>query len=72
MLFRATHRGTKEADILIGGFVTRHVAAFSDAEIEALEALLETPDPVLADWLTGRVAVPDDIDNAMLRWMRGL
>jgi antitoxin CptB len=71
LLFRATHRGTKEADILIGGFVTRNLAAFSDAEIEALEELLEMPDPVLADWLTGRVAVPDEIDCAMLRWMRG-
>jgi antitoxin CptB len=71
LLFRATHRGTKEADILIGGFVTRHIAAFTDADIESLESLLELPDPVLADWLTGRVQVPADMDNAMLQWMRG-
>ena len=41
LIFRAMHRGTKEADLMIGGFVTRHVASFSEAELDEIEALLE-------------------------------
>lgn len=70
LLFRATHRGTKENDLLLGGFVARGLAHFSDAEVTALEAVLELPDPLLADWLTGRVPVPAEVDSPMLRAIR--
>ena len=35
----------------------------------ALEAIMELPDPEVADWLTGRAAMPDD-GGDMLRAMR--
>ncbi|NBS43359.1 MAG: succinate dehydrogenase assembly factor 2 [Acetobacteraceae bacterium] len=54
LVFRAQHRGTKETDILIGGFVARHIATLSDAEVAALEDILELWDVDLADWLSGR------------------
>ena len=60
LLFRATHRGTHENDLMLGGFVRTHLATFDPDELEALEALLEIPDPQLADWLTGRRPVPPD------------
>jgi antitoxin CptB len=70
LLFRATHRGTYENDILLGGFVQRHIAAFRDSEIVALEALMDLPDNDLADWLTGRSPIPLDGDTVMLRRIR--
>jgi antitoxin CptB len=69
LLFRATHRGTHESDLLIGGFVGARLARLTLAEIEALETLLETPDPVLADWLTGREAIPPEAETPLLRAM---
>jgi antitoxin CptB len=68
-LFRATHRGTHETDLLVGGYVAKHIDRFTVAELDALEALLDLPDPDLADWLTGRRALPDDA-APMLRAMR--
>lgn len=70
LLFRASHRGTRENDLLVGGFVAAGLARFSDVEIDALEAIMELPDPALADWLTGRTAIPAEHDSAMLRAMR--
>ncbi len=70
LLFRATHRGTYENDILLGGFVQRHIAGFHESELVALEALLELPDNDLADWLTGRSPIPADADCDMLRRVR--
>lgn len=60
LLFRAEHRGTKEADLIIGGFVRRELAAFAPAELDELEAILDLPDVDLTEWLMGRSPVPED------------
>jgi antitoxin CptB len=69
LMFRAWHRGTKEADLMIGGFVKRHIATFTEAELDELEAVLELPDVDLADWLSGRRAIPSHITTPMLERM---
>jgi antitoxin CptB len=70
ILFRATHRGTHENDILIGGFVAARLSAFTDSELDALEEVMELPDADLADWLTGRQPIPAWADSPMLRRIR--
>ena len=73
LLFRATHRGTQENDLLIGGFVRQHLETLTEADIEALEILLERPDPDLADWLTGRRPIaPKDATPMLLRMRASL
>ena len=64
--YRAWHRGTKEADLIVGGFVDRHIAAFTDFELDELEAVLELPDVDLADWLSGRRPIPAEVRTPML------
>jgi antitoxin CptB len=70
LLYRATHRGTFENDLMIGGFVRSNLALLTDDDMDALEALLEIPDVDLADWLTGRRAIPPDAETPMLRRIR--
>jgi antitoxin CptB len=70
LLYRATHRGTYENDILLGGFVRRHLDALPESDLTALEALLEIPDNDLADWLTGRLPIPLEADSPMLQRVR--
>ena len=67
ILFRATHRGTRETDILIGGFVAAGLDGFSTDELDQLEEVMELPDVDLADWLTGRQPIPPVSDSPMLR-----
>jgi len=69
ILFRATHRGTHENDLLIGGYLAGRVAAMDEDELLAVEAMLNLPDPDLADWLSGRRALPPDQDTPLLRAM---
>jgi antitoxin CptB len=69
LLFRSAHRGTHEADILIGGYVAKRIAGFSDADLDALEEVMELPDADLSDWLTGRRPIPPECDTPMLRRM---
>ena len=58
ILYRATHRGTKEADAIVGGFITGALGRLSAAELDQAEALLEEPDLDILDWVMGRTAVP--------------
>ena len=70
LLYRATHRGTHENDLLIGGYVGRHIATMDEAAMDALEAVMALPDPDLADWLSGRLPIPPEHDGPLLRAMR--
>ena len=70
LLFRATHRGTYENDILLGGFVQAQIATLNEADLVCLEELLELPDNDLADWLTGRQPIPAEVDTPLLRRIR--
>ncbi len=70
ILFRATHRGTHETDILVGGFVAARLDDFTEAELDAVEEVMELPDADLADWLTGRRPIPTDVDTPMLQAIR--
>jgi antitoxin CptB len=69
-MFRATHRGTFENDLMIGGFVSAPLVSLTETDVDALEAVLEMPDTDLADWLTGRVPIPPEEETPMLRRMR--
>ena len=70
LLFRATHRGTRENDFLVGGFVSTRLAGFSADELADPELIMDLPDPALSDWLTGRRPIPPEHDTPMLRAMR--
>jgi len=49
--FRATHRGNKEMDWLIGRFAQARLAAMSAEALMAFERLLFVPDPHLYDMI---------------------
>jgi len=70
LIFRATHRGFKEADLVCGLFAQAHVPTMDEAELEALEALLEAPDQELFSWIVGREPAPANYDGPMFRRLR--
>lgn len=47
LLFRCWHRGTREMDLILGGFADAQIADLSDQDVAELENLLEVPDPDL-------------------------
>jgi antitoxin CptB len=65
--YRAWHRGTKEADLLIGGFFDRYGAGWSEAEMDWYEALLEEQDVDIMAWAIGAQPVPPHWDCAMMQ-----
>ena len=59
ILYRATHRGTKEADAIVGGYFTEAAAAITDEKLAEVEEFLELSDLDLLDWLWDRAPVPE-------------
>jgi antitoxin CptB len=67
VLYRANHRGTKEADVMLGGFATAHVRDLSDSQLDTFEALLEELDVEIMDWVIGRQPLPARHDTELFK-----
>jgi antitoxin CptB len=70
--FRAWHRGTKEADLLVGGFFDRHSATWDDAGILWFEALIQEQDVDIMAWAIGTEPPPERYQGAMMRDLQAL
>jgi antitoxin CptB len=70
--FRAWHRGTKEADLLIGGFYDAHHAEWTTADMDWFEALLEEQDVDIMAWAMGTLPVPARWQGPMLEMLKVL
>lgn len=68
--FRAWHRGTREADFMIGGFFDAHHAGWSAAQLDWFERLLEEQDVDIMGWAIGSIPCPPEWDGDMMNVMR--
>ena len=64
--FRAWHRGTREADMLVGGYFDRWHEGWSDGEIAWFEVLLEEQDVDIIAWATGTADAPKRLQGEMM------
>lgn len=65
-VYRASHRGTKEMDILLGRYAVEVLPTMTDPDLASFEDLLEAADGDLQRWILrpGEVA-----DPAYERWV---
>ena len=50
IIYRSTHRGSKERDLLLGNFVKKHIDKFNDIELNDLAKLLFIEDEIIYKW----------------------
>jgi antitoxin CptB len=67
LLFRAWHRGTREADLILGSFAEVSLAGFDAARLDQFEELLACPDADLFAWIAGRALPPPAYDTEVTR-----
>jgi len=70
VIYRAIHRGFKEADLLIGGFAREAYESLDETELAAFESLLELNDHDVYGWIMGTKPVPEEINPALIAKMR--
>ena len=49
LIYRSTHRGTKEMDLLLGNFVKKNIDSFNKSDLNDLKHLLNNDDEILQD-----------------------
>lgn len=70
--WRADHRGTKEADMLVGGFADRYLAAMTPDEFAWFERLLEEQDVDILAWAFAKADAPPAFHGIMMDRLKAL
>lgn len=70
--FRAWHRGTREADYMIGCYFDRYGASWGEAELDWFEALLDEDDVDVMAWALRTEPVPERYAGALMATMQKL
>jgi antitoxin CptB len=70
--FRAHHRGTREADAIVGGFFDAASADWSADDVAWFERLLDEQDVDIIAWAMGTADVPLNYEGPMMEAMRRL
>jgi len=68
--FRAWHRGTREADYLMGGFFDRLHGEWDESSLDWFERLLGEEDPEILGWVLGTIEVPAHWQGPMMERMQ--
>ena len=69
-VWRATHRGTKELDLLIGRYAQARLMAMNERELGHFEDFLHVADPELQIWLLSPVSLPEVVFADLVTEMR--
>lgn len=56
---RAWHRGTKEMDLVLGGWADKHLAGADAVTLDLFERVLEEEDQDLYQWISGQRQAPE-------------
>jgi antitoxin CptB len=70
--WRAHHRGTKEADLMIGGFFDAHHVSWNADERAMFEAMLEEQDVDIMAWALGTATPPKRFAGPMIEALQKL
>ena len=70
--WRAHHRGTREADILIGGFYDAHHASWDMASRALFAEMLEQQDVDIMAWAHGTAEPPERFAGPMMEALKRL
>jgi antitoxin CptB len=70
--WRAHHRGTKEADLLIGGFFDAHHGSWNADQCALFEEMLHEQDVDIMAWAHGTADAPERFEGPMIEALKKL
>ena len=70
--WRSHHRGTREADMLVGGFFDAHHASWGPDERALFAEMLEEQDADIIAWAIGTSTAPERYQGPMLTALKTL
>jgi antitoxin CptB len=70
--WRAHHRGTREADMMVGGFFDAHCASWNADERALFSRLLDEQDVDIMAWAIGTAEAPERFAGPMIDALKRL
>ena len=68
--FRSLRRGTKESDLVIGGFAEEHLRDLDEAQLSDFEVLLDENDQDVLSWVLDMKPPPAEFDASVLAMLK--
>ncbi len=66
IIYKASHRGSKEMDILLGNFINKYIELFNENELNLFNSILDTDDDNIYQWILGKKEIPNEHSNRVL------
>lgn len=70
--FRAWHRGTREADYMIGCYFDRFHSEWSEEDIALFERMIDEEDVDIMGWALGTLSIPEEYQGPLVDRMMKL
>ena len=70
IIYRATHRGSKEMDILLGNFVKKYIFDLNTKDLKNLNEIMSIDDDLIYDWYFNKVNNKKIADNEVSQKLR--
>jgi len=70
IIYRATHRGSKEMDILLGKFVKKYISDLNTNDLKKLNEIMTVEDDLIYDWYFNRINNKKIEDNKISQKLR--
>ena len=70
IIYRSTHRGSKEMDLLLGNFVKKYIDSFNDEELKELNKIICLEDEVIHKWYFENKQSELMVNNKISRYLK--
>ena len=70
IIYRSTHRGSKEMDLLLGNFVKRYIDSFNEEELKELNKIICLEDEVIHKWYFENKQSELMVNNKVSRYLK--
>ena len=70
LLYKSTHRGSKEMDLILGKFAHKYLSLFNEDELVMLEAILEMDDNDIYQYALNKKQIPESLNNRVFTLLK--
>ena len=69
-MYKSTHRGSKEMDLILGKFAHKYLSLFNVDELVMLEAILEMDDNDIYQYALNKKEIPESLNNRVFTLLK--
>ena len=73
IIYRSSYRGTKEMDLLLSSFASKHIDTLSHNELKKLDEFINCSDEEISNFYLNKIPIPTFDDKKILelfRWFK--